>query len=87
MSDPHVEKSPASAAAAALGDYTDRARRWSTAHVPGGQKTVWFLLGLFPLVLVSTALLMWWNRVFHPAWLRRRRQASASWAGVRLQRE
>jgi multidrug efflux system membrane fusion protein len=56
MSDPHVEKSPASAAAAAVGDYTDRARRWSTAHVPGGQKTMWFLLGLLLLVLIVWAI-------------------------------
>ncbi len=56
MSDPHVEKSPITAAAAAVGDYTDRARRWSTAHVPGGQKTVWFLLGLLLLVLVVWAI-------------------------------
>jgi multidrug efflux system membrane fusion protein len=56
MSDPHVEKNPVSAAAAAVGDYTDRARRWSAAHVPGGQKTVWFLLGLLLLILVVWAI-------------------------------
>jgi uncharacterized iron-regulated membrane protein len=39
-------------------------------------KTLWFLLGLAPLVLVATSLLMWWNRVLHPAWRRWRRAAA-----------
>ena len=52
MSDPHVEKSPVTAAAAAVGDYADRARRWSSARLPGGQKTFWFLIGLVVLVFV-----------------------------------
>jgi membrane fusion protein, multidrug efflux system len=56
MSDPHVEKSPATAAAAAVGDYVDRGRRWSDSRVPGGRKTVWFLLGLLLLVLIVWAI-------------------------------
>jgi hypothetical protein len=52
MSEPHVEKSPATAAAAAVGDYGRRARDWSAARLPGGQKTFWFIVGLFALVFV-----------------------------------
>jgi len=36
-------------------------------------KTLWFLVGLVPLLLVATSLLMWWNRVINPALLRWRR--------------
>jgi multidrug efflux system membrane fusion protein len=52
MSDPHVEKSPATAAAAAIGEYGRRARDWSAARLPGGQKTFWFLVALLALVFV-----------------------------------
>jgi multidrug efflux system membrane fusion protein len=52
MSDPHVEKSPATAAADAVGEYGRRARDWSAARLPGGQKTFWFIVGLFGLVIV-----------------------------------
>jgi membrane fusion protein, multidrug efflux system len=52
MSDPHVERSPATAAAAAVGDYGRRARDWSATRLPGGQKTFWFIIGLFALVIV-----------------------------------
>lgn len=33
-----------------------RARRWSTAHVPGGQRTVWIVLGLLLLFLLIWAI-------------------------------
>ena len=56
MSEPHVEKSPFTAAAGTVGDYTDRARRWSSVHVPGGEKTVWFLLALLVLVIIVWAI-------------------------------
>jgi uncharacterized iron-regulated membrane protein len=45
-------------------------------------KVLWVALGLAPLVLVGTSLLMWWNRVVYPAWLRRRRESST---GVGIQ--
>ena len=56
MSDPHVQKSPVTAAAAAVGDYADRARRWSATHVPGGQKTLWVVLGLLAVVLLIVVI-------------------------------
>jgi uncharacterized iron-regulated membrane protein len=35
-------------------------------------KALWMLLGLMPVALYFSALLMWWNRVLHPALLRMR---------------
>ena len=59
-------------------------RGFSAAHSRtfGGWtvKTLWFLLGLVPLVLVATSLLMWWNRTLNPASRRLRRESDA-WPG------
>jgi len=38
-------------------------------------KTLWVLLGLTPVVLLGSALVMWWNRVLWPALKRFRRAA------------
>lgn len=50
-----------------------------------GVKLLWVVLGLVPLVLVVTSLLMWWNRALNPALLRWRRRLDsrqATGAGV-----
>lgn len=66
-------------------------RGFSDAHYGtfGGWpvKTLWFLLGLVPIGLVATSLLMWWNRVLHPAIRRWRRESNVVPAGVALERE
>jgi uncharacterized iron-regulated membrane protein len=67
-------------------------RGFSAAHYGtfGGWpvKTLWFLVGLVPLVLVATSLLMWWNRVLNPALRRwRRRELNRVPAAVALERE
>jgi uncharacterized iron-regulated membrane protein len=49
-------------------------------------KALWFLLGLVPVVLVATSLLMWWNRVLNPALLRSRRELART-PRVGLERE
>ena len=41
-------------------------------------KALWVLLGLSPVALYITALIMWWNRVLWPALLRARRLESIS---------
>ncbi len=56
MSDPHAERSPAAIAADTTREYAERARRWSTAHIPGGQRTLWIVLGLLLVVLLVVAL-------------------------------
>jgi uncharacterized iron-regulated membrane protein len=35
-------------------------------------KTIWFVFGLAPVVLMVTSLIMWWNRVLRPALTRPR---------------
>jgi uncharacterized iron-regulated membrane protein len=51
-------------------------RGFSNAHYGtfGGWyvKALWTLLGLAPVVLFGTALVMWWNRVLRPGFVRRR---------------
>jgi uncharacterized iron-regulated membrane protein len=67
-------------------------RGFSAAHYGtfGGWpvKTLWFLIGLVPLLLVATSLLMWCNRVLSPALRRwRRRESNRVPAGVAMERE
>jgi uncharacterized iron-regulated membrane protein len=66
-------------------------RGFSAAHygVFGGWpvKTLWFLVGLVPVLLVATSLLMWWNRVLNPAWRRWRRASNRVPAGIALERK
>jgi uncharacterized iron-regulated membrane protein len=67
-------------------------RGFSEAHYGtfGGWpvKTLWFLVGLAPLLLVATSLLMWWNRVLNPALRRwRRRELNRVPTGAALERE
>ena len=63
-------------------------RGFSYAHYGNfsgwGVKTLWLILGLAPVVLFATALLMWWNRVLRPAMLRSRRVAERSRAGEQV---
>jgi uncharacterized iron-regulated membrane protein len=46
-------------------------RGFSYAHygnfAGAGVKTLWVVLGLAPVILFPTAVLMWWNRVLRPA--------------------
>jgi uncharacterized iron-regulated membrane protein len=37
-------------------------------------KTLWVILGLAPVLLFVTGVLMWWNRVLSPSARRARRQ-------------
>ncbi|HEY1838276.1 MAG TPA: MdtA/MuxA family multidrug efflux RND transporter periplasmic adaptor subunit [Rhizomicrobium sp.] len=39
-----------------LGSYAGNAGRWADAHVPGGQKVLWIILGLILLVLLIWAI-------------------------------
>ena len=97
---PRAPASPATPAAQPQGPRPARRRRpltrgakilqgFSSAHYGNFAgwpvKTLWFLLGLVPLVLVATSLLMWWNRVLNPAWRRWQRQLGTS-ASLRLER-
>lgn len=43
-------------ARARAGDYTGRATRWSTAHLPGGAKTFWLIVGLLLVGLLVWAI-------------------------------
>jgi multidrug efflux system membrane fusion protein len=60
MSSEQTEKGPMHGATrnftAQIGTYAGNAGRWADAHVPGGQKVLWILLGLILLFLLIWAI-------------------------------